>query len=184
MSLDELTQHYTSAEITTAWAHFRDTDRLLLIYCVAELCPAGQPASTPITTGRHPQFRKSIDDKITLYARREFVSPSDAVAFFRNTHGTHLPSTFLPQILIATPLLPFPPGEEALLIASNLVEDFGVGALLPRRPTCLRVMSKYDTQNSTRNLLNANQQKLITATMNGAVHCSTMEPFQNPSLFL
>lgn len=49
----------------------------------------------------------------------------------------------------AVSLADFTTDEEPVLIESNLAGGAGVGAVLPRRPTAIGVLSKYDTSDAT-----------------------------------
>jgi hypothetical protein len=147
MRLEEVADEYETAEITEALAHDRARDHWFLIYAVAELCPVGQPPSPPITSNGYPQFREAIGSEITLYIRRRFVTPSEAVEFYRD------PGNQSPNVTLAVPLRPFTGEGEPILIPSNFCENAGLGGVLPRRSAAMRVLSKYDTEARTRDLV-------------------------------
>lgn len=160
MTLNEIAHEYEVAEITLVLAHLRQQNRCVLIYGVAELCPCGQPPSSAITSGDFPQYRKSIGGEITLYAKRDFVTPAEALTFFRNPENE---ASGLKDLLIEMEgsQYTFPPEEEPLLLEPNSFDESGLGAMLPRRPCCVRVVSKLDTQGATLGLFNPTQRDLI-----------------------
>ncbi len=157
MTLDAITHQYEEAEITLILADLITQNRCVLVYGVAELRPSGQPRSPAITSGIFPQYRKSIGGEITLYAKRLFVTPEEALTFFRNPEKE--PSG-LRELLIEIEgrHFTFPPEEEPLLLEPNSFDKTGLGAVLPRRPTCLRLVSKFDTQGATLALFNSTQR--------------------------
>ena len=140
MTLDDTAAQYHTAEITLVLADLRDQNRCVLVYGVVELCPQGQQPSPAITSGAYPQFRKSLGDNVTLYAKRYTKNPAEALAFFRNPETESSGLRGLP-ITTEGSRFAFPPQEESFLI--GFLDESGVGAILPRRPTCLRVTSKY-----------------------------------------
>lgn len=158
--LNEVLHEYENAEITLVLAHLRQPNRCVLIYGVAELCPQGQPQSSAISSDNFPQYRESIGGEITLYAKRLFVTPAEALTFFRNPASQ--PSG-LKELLIEMEgsRYSFPPKEEPLLLEPNSFDESGLGAVLPRRPTCLRVVSSFDTQGATLGLFNSTQRDSI-----------------------
>lgn len=143
---------YAGAEITLVLADLKAQNRCILVYGVVELCAAGQPPSVAITSGGFSQFRKYIGGDITLYAKRHRVSTQEGLAFFLKPSGQPSNLRGLP-IELAGNHQSFPPGGEPLLIEPNLFGDSSVGAMLPRRPTCLSLLSKYDTTGNTLTLL-------------------------------
>lgn len=165
MTLDEIGADYDRAEITTAWVHLRDVNRHVLVLCIIELCPPGQPASERIGAAPHRQLRSDVDSKATLYIRRELVNTATALALYRGATGETFPSSLPPEIVMQGPLSSFPPTEEILLIASNLFEEIGLGAILPRRPSSLRVLSRYDKTGATRDQLGDKKRKLISMSL-------------------
>jgi hypothetical protein len=182
---------YNSAEITTAWLHVRgQTDRHVLVFCVVELCPPGQPASVALSSGQHPLVRASIDDTATLYVRREFVAPQEGIAFYRGTGGTAFPSSQAPPIAVQAPLSPFPPDGDILLIPPNSSDDSSPGAVLPRRHTSLRILSRYDKGRAIHAFLGEKRMKRIGEGLRdilgvdlgrfpenlGAIHCCFANP--------
>jgi len=153
-ALDRLIGVYPRAEVTTAIVHDRrGGDRHVILYAVAELCPPDQPQSPAIGDPRFGMHRERLEeDALTLYLRRDDVSPAVAVGFFRGTGGIHvLPG--VPPLVSATPLADVTRDEEIVLIPSNLAALTGPGAVLPRRPTGLGVVSKLDTSDGLRGAL-------------------------------
>ena len=160
MTLDIIANQYHAAEITLVLADFRKLNRCVLVYGVVEFCPEGQPASPAIVSGAHPQFRKSLGDEVTLYAKRYTKSPAEALAFFRNpeTEGSGLRGM---PVTTEGSRFAFPPKEETFLI--GLFDETGVGAILPRRPTSLRVTSKYHGLGAASELLSEKKEAAFSA---------------------
>ncbi|WP_146852408.1 VPA1262 family N-terminal domain-containing protein [Brevifollis gellanilyticus] len=153
MSLDSIAPSYSRAEITTTWLHDRPAKRHILVYCVIELCPQDQELSPSLSTEGHPQWRESLHDDFTLYARRECISVADGISLFRGCKSGQLPFPPRPPIHTMGSLMPFIPQEEPILIPSNLCENAGLGAVLPRRATSLSLLSKYDNTSRLRSYL-------------------------------
>ena len=154
MPLNAIAQDYARGEITSAWVHDRVQGRHVLVYAVAELCPDDQPSSPRLGTAPHFQQQIRIEPNVrTLYIRRDQVTPVQAVAFFRGAAGSHVIPGGVPPITAAGQLATFSSDEEPILIHSNLTESTRFGAVLPRRPTALAVLSKYDTTEATRTWL-------------------------------
>ena len=147
--LDFIATAYPRAEIATAMVHDRRSDAYLIVYGVAELCPADQPTSSLIGKPPHFMLRERIDGQdASLYVRRDLVDSAAAIAFFRGADGSRsLPGA--PTLKSAGPLVDVTSNEEAVLIPSNLGEASGVGAVLPPRQTALGLLSKYDTGGAT-----------------------------------
>jgi hypothetical protein len=157
-ALNALASAYERAEITVAWAHERASNRHVVLFGAAELCPFDQPSSPIVGEPQHGQLRVAVDKDKTLYVRREHVSVADALAFFRGSiTGRTLPGIPSNRVTLesAAPLIDVTMDEEAVLIPSNLGETAGVGAVLPRRATSLGLLSKYDTGSATANWLGA-----------------------------
>ncbi|MGO9837286.1 MAG: VPA1262 family N-terminal domain-containing protein [Polyangiaceae bacterium] len=166
MSLDTIAQDYPRAEITCAWVHERPPgsgpERHVLVFAVAELCPEEQPVSPNVGTAQHRQLRMAIEPNVlTLYVRRDFVTPAQALAFFRGSNGQHTIPGGVPPIECAGELVTLTADEEPVLMASNLGEKAGVGAVLPQRPTAIAILSKLDVAAAMRTRLGSNLTRVV-----------------------
>lgn len=166
MSLNTISQDYPSAEITCAWVHERTPgggpQRHVLVFAVAELCAEEQPPSPSIGPAQHGQMQVRIESNVlTLYVRRDFVTPAQALAFFTGANGQHRIPGGVPPIESAGPLGALTADEEPVLMPSNLCEKAGVGAVLPRRPTAIAVLSKFDVTGATSAWLGRNLPRVI-----------------------
>jgi hypothetical protein len=154
VSLNTISQDYPRAEITCAWVHERPTDggqsRHVLVFAVAELCPEEQPPSPSVGSATHGQLQAKVRPNVrTLYVRRDSVTPAEAIAFFRGIEEKYTVPGGVPPIESAGSLDALTADEESVLIASNLGERAGTGAVLPQRPTALAVLSKLDVTGAT-----------------------------------
>lgn len=164
MILDDIARSYEFAEVTLVLAHLRSQNRCVLVFGVIELCPVGQPKSPEIKSGGFPQHRKALGSGITLYLKRLFVTPERALQIFRNPECE--PSTLRDLLVqLEGPHYIFPEGEEPLLLEPNGFDETTLGAMLPRRATCLRVVSKFDTKGATLALFNHTRQQSMFAEL-------------------
>ncbi len=154
--LNTIAQDYTRGELTSAWVHDRAQKRHVLVFAVAELCPNDQPTSPRLGAAPYFQVRERVEGDVrTLYVRRDTVSTTDAIAFYRGAAGAHtiVAPDNPPAITPASKLSELNVDEEPILLPSNLAEAMGVGAVLPSRPTSVAVLSKYDTGGATQTWL-------------------------------
>lgn len=168
MLINEIAHQYPRAEITTAIIHDRAQDRYFLIFGVVELCPEEQPPSTSLGASPHFLVREPVESgSMTLYLRRDFVDIEIALQFFRGIGGQHiLPAVPKPCSLVTAGPLASYSGDEPILIPPNLAGCTGLGAMLPMRPTCISVLSKFDATDATRKLINETRLPKVVKGIN------------------
>jgi hypothetical protein len=147
--LDAIASDYERAEITAFWLHDRDLKTHTMLYAVVELCPVEQPRSTEIcgedANGRRvPTRRRNLKEPRALYAARLFVEgPAAGLAFYRgvgDARKLELDSGAI-EIRSIRGLAEEPPNEIPVLVAERGEETYQY--VLPRRPTDLRVCSRF-----------------------------------------
>ncbi len=136
-TLDEVIADYERAETTLVWEHERSQDLHTIAFAVVEMCPAEQ-APSPIIGGQRGLSRTTLDKNRTLYAKRWFTSPSEALTFFRGPVRRLQSGGGVLTFRAAGALADEPPNE----IPVVLEESHSFRNVLPTRHAGLRVVSK------------------------------------------
>ena len=157
--LHELAADYERAELTVVWLHDQDMNEDINIFSVIELCPTEQERSVDIRDIDNrgnpvPMVRKSIAKNKTVYLTRIFFDDIQDALNFYCADGIRTVAVNGGIIRLASVgnLAEEPPAAQSVLISSNLHGSTGVGAVLPRRRTDLRVWMQLDMEGKTRYL--------------------------------
>ena len=147
--LDAVASDYERSEITTFWLHDRSLNTHTMLYAVVELCPVEQPKSAKIehedANGRRfLTKRRDLKNPQALYVARLLdATPADGIAFYRGAGGVRKLELETGAIEIRSihDLAEEPPNEIPVLVAERGEETYQY--VLPRRPTDLRVCSRF-----------------------------------------
>jgi hypothetical protein len=146
-TLAAIAPDYERTEITALWLYDQNLKTHSMLYAVVELCPAEQPESARIAADEDsgiPMRRRGVNDHETLYAARVFANEVTAgLAFYRGLSGVRRLelSTGPVEIRSTRALAEEPPNEIPVLVAERGEDTYQ--HVLPRRPTDLRVCSRF-----------------------------------------
>lgn len=155
--LHELAADYERAELTVVWLHDQDMNEDINVFSVVELCPTEQERSVDVRDIDNrgnpvPMVRKSIAKNKTVYLTRIFFDDIQDALDLYCADGIRKVAVNGGIIRLASVsnLVEEPPAAQSVLIPSNLHGSTGVGAVLPRRRTDLRVWMQLDMEGKTR----------------------------------
>ena len=156
-NMRERNEQYHHAEVTIVALHEKSTGRFYNLYTLVEYCTEDQHESDRITTGDNPYIRKRVNDKYTLFIRREFIRCDlyQCWDFFDHDGNRKIPGAKNPNDILSDygEMQPEPDGIEGILYNGESHPRSPLADIFPHFTGSLRVYTKLCQSVKFRELL-------------------------------